>query len=286
MKTNHVGVNYLQRADGRLAYTVDGTGPLIIAVPGMGDLRSVYRDLTGPLAAAGYRVATMDLRGHGDSDTTFTVHGDAVTGEDILALIDELGEPAIVLGNSMGASAAAWAAAERPAAIDGLVLLGPFLREPVTNRLAQASMRLLYRVLFSRPWGAAAWARFYASLNKGTPAPWLDEHRADIHRSLRQPGRLRSLRHLAVALGHAEVEVRLPEITSPSLVLIGDQDPDFPSPADELAWATAAVHGEGALVPNAGHYPHAQQPAIVLAHLMPFLAATRPTARNPRPTDG
>ena len=31
--------------------------------------------------------------------------------------------------------------------------------------------------------------------------------------------------------------------------------------------------------------PHAQQPAVVLEHLLPFLAATRPTTKNPGPTD-
>ena len=286
MNDNERELNYLDRADGRVAYTVDGSGPLVIAVPGMGDLRSVYRGLRGPLVAAGYRVAVVDLRGHGDSDTTFMVHGDAATGQDILALIDELGGPAIVLGNSMGASAAAWAAAERPDAVAGLVLLGPFLREPMTNRLAQAAMRMLYRALFARPWGAAAWTKYYARLNKGTQAPWLDEHRAAIHRSLREPGRLRSLRQLAVALNHAEVEVRLPDIAAPSLVVIGDQDPDFPSPAEELAWATAAIRGEGVLVPDAGHYPQAQQPAVVLEHLLPFLGTILPTAQNPGSTDG
>ena len=37
----------------------------------MGDLRSVYRFLAPALVEARYRVATMDLRGHGDSDATF-----------------------------------------------------------------------------------------------------------------------------------------------------------------------------------------------------------------------
>jgi pimeloyl-ACP methyl ester carboxylesterase len=227
----------------------------------------------------------MDLRGHGDSDTTFTVHGDSATGQDIIALVDELGGPATVIGNSMGASAAAWAAAERPDVVSGLVLLGPFLREPAKSTLVRASMRMLYRTLFSHPWGAAAWAKFYVGLNKGTPAPWLAEHREDIHRSLREPGRLRSLRHLAVALDHSEVEARLSEVVAPSLVLIGDQDPDFRSPTEELAWAIDAVRGAGALVPNAGHYPHAQQPAAVLQHVLPFLAATAPTEQSQGATD-
>jgi pimeloyl-ACP methyl ester carboxylesterase len=169
--------------------------------------------------------------------------------------------------------------------VAGLVLLGPFLREPAKSTLVRASMRMLYRTLFSPPWGAAAWAKFYVGLNKGTPAPWLAEHREDIHRSLREPGRLRSLRHLAVALDHSEVEARLSGVAAPSLVLIGDQDPDFRSPTEELAWAIDAVRGDGALVPNAGHYPHAQQPAAVLQHVLPFLAATAPTEQSQGATD-
>ncbi|WP_163541115.1 alpha/beta fold hydrolase [Occultella kanbiaonis] len=281
MDISQAEIRYLSRPEGRLAYTVTGTGPLVIALPGMGDLRAVYRDLAGPITQAGYRLAVMDLRGHGDSDTTFTTHGDAVTGTDILALADELGESAVVIGNSMSSSAAAWAAAERPDAVAGIVLLNPFLREPMSNRFARAAMRLLYRVMFARPWGAALWGSYYTGLNKITKAPWLDEHVRAIRSSLAEPGRLRSLRHLAVQLDHAEVEVRLPEVAAPALVLIGDHDPDFGSPADELAWATAAIHAEGALIPDAGHYPHAQRPDLVAPAALAFLSKVRPTAPNP-----
>ena len=96
----------LDRPQGRIAYEVSGSGPLLVLVPGMGDLRTTYRSLVPPLVEAGYRVAAMDLRGHGDSDMTFASFGDAVTGQDVLSLIAELGGPAVVVGNSMGAGAA------------------------------------------------------------------------------------------------------------------------------------------------------------------------------------
>lgn len=38
---------YLKRPDGRIAYSMTGEGPLAICLPGMGDVRSVYRFL-GP----------------------------------------------------------------------------------------------------------------------------------------------------------------------------------------------------------------------------------------------
>src|ERR1700733_12136311 len=90
---------YLAGPEGRIAYDVDGSGPLIVLVPGMGDLRATYRFLAPALRAAGYRVATTDLRGHGDSDSTFTSYGDEETAADVVALIEALGGPAVVVGN-------------------------------------------------------------------------------------------------------------------------------------------------------------------------------------------
>ena len=143
----------------------------------------------------------MDLRGHGDSDTTFTQHGDVETARDLLALIDELGGPAVVLGNSMGAAAAAWAAAERPDAIRALAFFGPMLRDAPRGAAATTLNRLIFRVAFAPMWGAAFWSAFYGSLNKGTKAPWLDQHRRDIRSNLSEPGRLRSLRDLTLCPG-------------------------------------------------------------------------------------
>jgi pimeloyl-ACP methyl ester carboxylesterase len=68
---------YLRRPEGRIGYDVVGAGSLVVLVPGMGDLRAGYRFLAPALRAAGYRVACTDLRGHGDSDATFTSYGDA-----------------------------------------------------------------------------------------------------------------------------------------------------------------------------------------------------------------
>ena len=270
-------VHYLDRQEGRVAYTVEGSGPLVVAVPGMGDLRSSYRELVGPLLAAGYRVAVMDLRGHGASDTSFRTHGDVATAEDLLALIDELGRRAAVLGNSMGAAVAAWAAAERPDVIAGLVLYGPMLREPKSTALARVTNRLLYRVAFAGPWGASFWASYYRSLNKGTRAPWLEEQIADIRSNLREPGRLRSLRDLLLQLDHSVVEARLGEVEAPMRAFIGDGDPDYSDPAAENEWI-AGLGGPGGrseLVPGVGHYPHAQRPDIVVPATLEFLQGLR-----------
>ncbi|GAA0922480.1 hypothetical protein GCM10009557_91750 [Virgisporangium ochraceum] len=61
-----MSVSYLSVDGQRVAYEVTGDGPLVVCVPGMGDVRQVFRNTAPALAAAGYRVAVMDLRGHGD----------------------------------------------------------------------------------------------------------------------------------------------------------------------------------------------------------------------------
>ncbi len=109
--TTGSNTSYLTRPGGRIGYDIGGEGPLVLLVPGMGDLRAGYRFLAPALRQAGYRVACTDLRGHGDSDTTFTSYGDAETAADLIALIEKLGGPAVIAGNSMGAGAAALAAA-------------------------------------------------------------------------------------------------------------------------------------------------------------------------------
>lgn len=258
-----------------MSFTVEGNGPLVIAVPGMGDLRSSYCELVRPLVSAGYRVAVTDLRAHGQGDVTFSTFGDVATGGDVIALIEELGGPAVVLGNSMGAGAAAWAAAERPDLVAGLVYYGPFLRDANTRRFTAAATHAFYRLAFSGAWGAGLWAGYYRkTLNRGRAAPWLPEHAAAIKANLKEPGRLRSFRHLALQLTHAPVEARLGEVSAPTLAFMGALDPDFPRPEAELEWI-ASLGARTGLVDDAAHYPHAQRPDVVVPATLSFLAGLR-----------
>jgi pimeloyl-ACP methyl ester carboxylesterase len=258
-------------AVGRVAYEVRGDGPLVVTAPGMGDLRSADTALAEALVADGFRVATLDLRGHGDSDAGFAELGDPATASDLIALIEELGGPAVIVGTSMSASSALLAAAERPDLVRGLVLLSPFVRNaPGPAGLA----RLLYRVLFARPWGVAAWAGYYRSmLTKGAVPADQTEHLAAIRASLARPGRLAEFRRLALVLDHAPVEARLGEVRAPALAVIGALDPDFRDPAAELAHIAEVLPGaQTLLVDDAAHYPHRQRPDVVLPAVRSFVA--------------
>jgi pimeloyl-ACP methyl ester carboxylesterase len=274
--TTRPSPRFLERDGGRIAYDVDGHGPLVVLVPGMADLRSSYRFLAPALVAAGYRVATTDLRGHGDSDTSFTSYGDDATAGDIAALISELGGPAIVVGNSMGAGAAVVTAAEHPHLISGLVLVGPFVRNPPSA----PGMRTLLRLLTLPPWGAAVWKAYLPSLYAGAKPADFDHYRDEVINSLRRPGYGKAFAHTVAQTDHRVAEAHLAEVTTPVLVIMGEQDPDFTDPAAEARWIGEALSAQVALVANAGHYPQSQLPEQTATLVLDFLKEARADAES------
>ena len=262
--------SYLTRPEGRIGYDISGDGSLVVLVPGMGDLRAGYRFLVPALRDAGYRVACTDLRGHGDSDATFSSYGDEETAGDVVALIEELGGPAVIVGNSLAAGSAVIVAAQRPELVSGLALLGPFVRNPAGG----AVQRVLLRVAMALPWAAISWKSYLPKLYAGRRPADFAEYRDQIVASLRKPGHGRAF-SLTTRTSHAPAEARLAGVTAPVLVVMGEQDPDFPDQRAEADWIARALHAEVVMVPEAGHYPQSQRPDITTSAIQQFLEAVR-----------
>lgn len=256
----------LPRDGGHLAFDVAGDGPLVVAVPGMGDLRSSYRFLVPRLVEAGFRVATVDLRGHGESSIAFAAYDDVAAASDIVALIEHLGGPAIVLGNSMGAGAAVIAAADRPDLVDRLVLLGPFVREvPMPPGVG-----LALRVALLRPWGPRFWRFWHRRLFPSAVPADHDAYQRELIASLTRPGAWQAFQQTA-RTSHQPADERLDRVAAPALVVMGDADPDFPDPAAEAQLVADRLGGEVVLVPDVGHYPQAEAPDVVADAVLAFL---------------
>lgn len=262
---------YLAQPEGRIAYDIQGTGPLVLLVPGMGDLRSTYRFLTPALLAAGYTVVTTDLRGHGESDSSFSSYGDAATASDLAALLADLGKPAVVVGNSMAAGAAVIAAADRPELVSGLVLVGPFVREPASNTRFS---RLLLRLLMARPWAVAVWKAYLPRLYAGTPPTDFADYKKDVIASIRRPGYTRAF-SLTTRTDHLEAGTSLGRVNAPAIVIMGEEDPDFKNPKAEADWIARTLHGRAVMIPDAGHYPQSQQPERTSAAIIRFLSTVK-----------
>jgi pimeloyl-ACP methyl ester carboxylesterase len=257
---------YLARPEGRIGYELQGSGPLVVLVPGMGELRSSYRFLAPALVAAGYTVATTDLRGHGDSDATFSSYGDVATAGDILALIEELGEPAVIVGNSMSAGAGVIVAAEHPERVTGLVLVGPYVRNPQVS----AVMMAMFRAMMAPLWIATTWKAYMPTLYSGQKPVDFDRYRASVVASLRRPGYAKAF-SLTTRTDHAPAEAVLAKVTAPALVVMGDRDPDFKDPAAEARWVGETLNAEVVMVADAGHYPQSQQPQVTSGAVLRFL---------------
>jgi pimeloyl-ACP methyl ester carboxylesterase len=267
-KTITTTTRYLDRGEGRIGYDVTGAGPLVVAIPGMGDLRSSYRHLAPALVGAGFRVATMDLRGHGDSDTTFTAYDDPAAASDVVALIEHLREPALVIGNSLGAAAAVIAAAENPSMVSGLVLIGPFVRDVP----APAWQRLMFRGMMTGPWARLAWISYYPTFFPTRKNADYAEHRAAIGTALARNGYARAFR-ATTRLSHAPAEAVLDQVHTNVLVVMGSKDPDFPDPRAEADLIASRLSGKVVMIQDAGHYPQSEFPELTTPAVLEFARA-------------
>ena len=262
-----VQVQMLERPEGKIGYEVTGEGPLVVCLPGMGELRSSYRFTVPALVEARLRVAALDLRGHGDSEATFASYDDVAAAGDALALIERLGGgPAVLVGNSMGAGAAVWAAAERPDLVAGVALIGPFVRNPRINPL----MQFAFRAAMSGPWAARTWLSYLPRLYPDHRPSDFPAHVERIRESMRRPGHLKAF-VATTRTSHAPAEQRLAEVTGrPALVVMGAKDPDFPDAPAEAEWIRDRLGAELIVVPGAGHYPHVEFPDVVNPALVRF----------------
>ncbi len=262
-----MNTSFLELAQGRIAYDETGDGALVVCVPSMGDVRGEYRFLAPRLAQAGYHVVTMDVRGHGESSTTWDDFSVAGVGSDILALIRHLNAgPAVVIGDSMAAGATVWAAAEAPELLAGAILVGPFVRsEP------SLFTSLLFGALFSRPWGPTLWQWYYKTLYPSRKPEDFAEYGRKLRKNLAEPGRLEALQKMLAASKSAS-EQRLAHVKAPVLVLMGAKDPDFKAPEVEARWVAEKVNAQLHMIEGAGHYPHAEMPEVVAPLVLAFLA--------------
>ncbi|WP_374945532.1 alpha/beta fold hydrolase [Agreia sp.] len=277
---------YADIAGGRIAYDVIGEGPLVVLSPGMADLRNTYRFLAPLLAEAGYRVASVDLRGHGDSSAGWDSYDVADTGSDLVEIIRQLGGPAVLVGQSFSAGAATIAAASNPELVTAVVEIAPFTRPPKFSlgaMLRDGTYRrgalLLAQVALAG--SVAAWGKYLGVAYPGQkPRDW-DSYLAAVLSNLSEPDRMKAARGMINA-SKAEAGARLADVKRPVLVLMGSKDSDFANPQAEAAAIVDLLPsgvGRYQMIEGAGHYPHAQYPQAVADAILPFLADHAPASR-------
>ncbi|CAB4362877.1 MAG: alpha/beta fold hydrolase [Actinobacteria bacterium] len=175
----------------RLHVVRAGSGsPPIVFVHGMGLSGSSWQGLMDRLAAK-HQVLALDLLGHGNSpvpdDPNEYTRDRAL--DDIDVLLAQLGEPAVLVGHSLGGYLALAHAATRPGVAKGVVVIntGPGFRDPDKREA------------------------------------WNERSRRNSHRfAVPEIATNLNLQHDSVVMDH------LAEMQVPTLVLVGDQDrPEF-----------------------------------------------------------
>jgi pimeloyl-ACP methyl ester carboxylesterase len=260
---------FLKTAEGTLAYDDSGgRGPAVICLPGMGDLRSTYRFLSPRMAAAGYRVITMDVRGHGESSTGWKEWDAPAVGGDVLALMRSLGiDKAHLIGNSFAAGSVYWAAVHSPERVLSLTLLGPAMHDGRPNPL----LNVIVNVGLSGSWGPGFWIAYWDGLFPVKKPEDFAAVRSALRANLAEPGRLAALKKMAFA-SKAPIEAILGKAELPILLIMGTKDKDFPDPAAEAAMLGTRTGARVEML-AAGHYPHVELPEQAAGLILPFLGA-------------
>ncbi|MFN8534816.1 MAG: alpha/beta fold hydrolase [Dehalococcoidia bacterium] len=115
---------YVNLANVRIAYEVEGTGPWLLFVHGGGLDRRMWAPQLSAFAST-HRVLAYDCRGQGQSDAPITGYSLDDHREDLEGLIDALGiERLHLVGLSFGAAIAQAYTVEHPQRIRSLILAG------------------------------------------------------------------------------------------------------------------------------------------------------------------
>jgi pimeloyl-ACP methyl ester carboxylesterase len=272
---------FLNVETGTIAYDVSGEGPLVVLAHGMGDSRQAYRFLTPALVQAGYRVATMDLRGHGESSVGWASYTRTAIAGDLIALVKHLGGPAVLVGHSIAGGAVTIAAATSPELVTALVELAPFTRKQQVKlgdmRVAAYRRGATTLMAMAILGSTKQWAKYLDAAYPGVkPADW-DSRMREITAMLQEPGRMKVLQKMGT-ISPADAGEQLRNVTRPTLIVQGTLDPDWVSPQTEGEAIVADLPtglGRLEMIDGAGHYPHVQHPQQTLAVVLPFLAGVR-----------
>ncbi len=177
----------------RLRVAVEGEGPLVIMVHGFPESWYSWRHQIGPVAAAGFTAAAIDVRGYGGSDKPPAIEDyslEAITA-DVAGVADALqpGAPAILLGHDWGAPIVWNSALSRPDRFSAVAALSvPFVgvpSRPFTESFRAAFTdkgQFFYQEWFQQPGPAEAEAEadvrrflrsfYYAISGDAPPGTW------------------------------------------------------------------------------------------------------------------
>ena len=275
-----------------------GTGPLVVLLPGFGQIWSNWRHQLTGLAAAGFRAAALDLRGTGDSDKPPRGYDAFTLSADVAGLIRALGaRSAMLVGHGYGGTLAFDIAVLHPEQIDAVVAIAaPHPARMAGLRRVLAADRYGRLVVFAalpfapdRRLAANHGARLERLVRSQAGPDWV--RTADFAGSISQmrraivvpgaaKGAIETLRWVARspwrADGYRHREALSRPLIAPVLHLVGDLDTFTPPAVLASAEEYCAGTYELRVLPGVGHYPAEEAPTAVTDAIVQFLRRCRP----------
>lgn len=254
-----------------LAYSETGDGPAIVLLHAFPLERTLWRDVTQPIADLGWRVITPDLPGFGASAA---MPGSVdVMANAVAQLLNELNiNSAVIGGCSMGGYVALAFAAQFPERTAALILVDTKANADGDEARANRT-RIAEQVLEAGSTAALAVTQVDAMFAAQTKA-----ERPDVVQWLKATIREQTPSAVASAqfamAARAEQFEMLRTLHKPVLCIRGAEDA-LASADDHAKMAAAAGDGIDITVANAGHLVPIEQPAAFVDAVAPFLAHLR-----------
>jgi 3-oxoadipate enol-lactonase len=234
----------------RLNHRLDGPpgAPPLILTGSLGTDLSMWDPQVAPLSQR-FRLLRYDLRGHGGSAVPPGPYALSDLGQDLLALMDEVGiERAPLCGVSIGGMISMWVAAHAPDRVERLVLFctSAYLRSAYAERAATV------RESGIAPIADAVIERWFT--------PGFDPATVARFRRVLVAVPREGYAGCCEAIAGMDLRGDLASIRAPTLVVAGAEDPATP-PAHGRAIADAIAGAEFTAIPGAAHLASVEQPA-------------------------
>lgn len=262
----NAGMNFVRLQDGaRIAYDDSGSGPVIVFSHCLGGSRAVWAPVIARLEK-NYRCIAYDLRGQGESERTPGPYSMPQLAADGLQLLDALEiETCVFAGVSMGGMVAQHLALLAPQRLSGLILADTAPGFDAAGRAAWDERIALLQRDGIAPLVDTMMGRWFTDHFQHSQAPAVAAIAAILADTDRE-GYLAS----CVAVRDHDLLSRLGEITQPTLVVCGADDPSTPLP---LSQALAAGIPGARLEVLAGlrHLPSFEAPEVFCGVVENFL---------------
>lgn len=271
----------------KIQYTVMGTGRPLVLVHGFGASIGHWRNNIPVLAAGGYRVFALDLLGFGASAKPELDYSLELWQEMLADFWGEhIKEPAVFVGNSIGALLSLMMLADRPDISAGGVLINcagglnhrPEELNPVLGFVMGAFAKtvnspVLGPFLFNR---VRQKHRIRNTLRQvyGNKEAITDELVELLYLPSCDAGAQKVFASILGAPAGPRPSELLPRVKQPLLVIWGADDPWTPIAGAKI-YQDLAADGEQvqfASIPNTGHCPHDERPAEVNRLILDWLA--------------